>query len=287
MQVKRPSIDGLVFDSGLGGLSILSALRQTLPQFSYAYLADNAALPYGSKPEDWLSERVSLVIERAMQEVDPALLVIACNTASTLVLPQLRARWQIPIVGVVPAIKPASSLSRSRVIGLLATPATIQRSYTDTLIREYGQNCEVVRVGSSELVNLAEAKLRGEKIDLEQIARICAPLQRPDLDVLVLGCTHFPLLSSELEAVLPNVKLVDSGEAIARRVRYLLDASGRSPGASSLTFPAFFTAAENGGIEAVLRDFGLDRLVSLDLPLAASPPLFLPSESVSWVASRV
>lgn len=263
MQVMRPSIDVLVFDSGLGGLSVLAALRQAIPTASYAYLADNAALPYGNKADEWLIERVSQVIEEAMQQLDPALLVIACNTASTLVLPRLRARWQIPIVGVVPAIKPAASLSQRRVIGLLATPATIQRSYTDTLIREYAKDCEVVRVGSSELVALAEAKLRGEKIELEPIMEICAPLRAAGVDVVVLGCTHFPLLAAELHMALPGVQLLDSGEAVARRVAHLLERDPSALSSERPAAPAFFTGGDEPALLPVLSHFGLHRLQTL------------------------
>ncbi len=265
MQVKRPSIDVLVFDSGLGGLSVLSSMQSTLPHLKYAYLADNAALPYGEKPEAWLIDRVSKVIDSALHRLDARLLVIACNTASTLVLPRLRSEWDMPIVGVVPAIRPAAKLSRTRVIGLLATPATINRPYIDSLIREYGEDCEVIRVGSSALVEIAERKMRGEAsaADLEVIAEICRPLRASAADVVILGCTHFPLLTDELRELLPGVLLIDSGQAIARRVASLLALDSSSVETQVHEQPAFFTANNPSPLAGVLARYGLNQLQTL------------------------
>lgn len=261
--VSRTEVDALVFDSGLGGLSITADLRRLLPDLQLAYLADNAGLPYGEKTEHWLLMRVLDVIAAMLDLVEPRVIVIACNTASTVVLPALRARYpQYPIVGVVPAIKPAAALSRSRIIGLLATPGTIRRHYTQTLIEEFAEGCRVIRVGSSELVGAAERKMRGHALDVAELRTICTPfLAEVELDVLVLGCTHFPLIASELQAVLPQVKILDSGPAIAQRVQKLLE---NLPRASPIAQTAFFTAPESG-LTTVLENFGFSAVQMLPL----------------------
>lgn len=214
----------LVFDSGVGGLSILREIQERLPACELIYASDNAAFPYGTKPEEELVERVDHVLHQLLKTYAADIVVVACNTASTLALPHIRSHFNQPIVGVVPAIKPAAARSRSKVIGLLATPATVARPYTLALIKEYASNCRVISVGSSELVLMAEQKLRGINLDHEKLGTILSPFQQDDqLDTLVLACTHFPLLNTELQEVLSaGIELVDSGEAIARRVEYLL-----------------------------------------------------------------
>lgn len=214
----------LVFDSGVGGLSVLKALRQRLPNCDYVYACDNEAFPYGTRDAATLIERVDRVLHALLAQESPAVVVVACNTASTVVLPHIRAHFSTPIVGVVPAIKPAVAASASRVFGLLGTPGTVQRPYTQQLIDEFASDCQIVRVGSSELVQLAEAALRGQPPAPEQLAEILAPFfASPLLDCIVLACTHFPLLQDELAAACPRpVRWIDSGEAIARRVESLL-----------------------------------------------------------------
>ncbi|ARU26240.1 glutamate racemase [Cellvibrio sp. PSBB006] len=222
----------LVFDSGVGGLSVMREIQQRLPDCQYLYASDNAAFPYGTKSEDELIARVDKVLHALLQHIEQGygpvdIIVVACNTASTLTLPHIRSHFTQPIVGVVPAIKPAAIHSATKLIGLLATPATVARPYTHDLIREYAGNCTVISVGSSELVHLAEQKLRGETIALEKIAAIVAPFatapRAAELDTLVLACTHFPLLQDELRQCLPGtIQFIDSGEAIARRVAFLL-----------------------------------------------------------------
>ena len=214
----------LVMDSGVGGLSVAQHIQALRPDLSLLYLADNGALPYGNKSEAWLNHRVATLVQRVAQEYPLQLVVVACNTASTLVLPALRASQSVPVVGVVPAIKPAAALSETRHIGLLATPGTVQRSYTDQLVNEFAEGCRVSRLGTTDLVSLAEDKLAGKAVDLQRLAQAVAPLfAQQDLDTLVLGCTHFPLLVPELEQIAPRkINWVDSGQAIARRVDALL-----------------------------------------------------------------
>ncbi len=247
-----------VFDSGVGGLSILAEARQLLPGCRFDYLCDNGGFPYGTRSDTYVIERCHQVIEEYFQCCNalPDMVVVACNTASTLALPRLRTAFSLPIVGVVPAIKPAANRSRTGTIGLLATPGTVKRAYTHQLIADYAANCRVISHGSSALVLMAEDKLRGGKPDPQHLARELAVFtetspvnpQPGQLDCLVLACTHFPLLKDEIQACLgPGVQLLDSGEAIARRVHYWCDHLGYSlmPG-DPVAGTAWFSAPEPG-----------------------------------------
>lgn len=254
----------LIFDSGVGGLSILNEIRQQLPGASLHYLMDNAAFPYGTKADAFLTPRILNVCTQAVRELQPDLLVIACNTASTLALPALRQRLSIPVVGVVPAIKVAAAQAVEGQIGLLATPATVNRRYTDDLIREFAPGREVARFGSSLLVQLAE----------DWIAAATAPdgllqhLQNwlagpPALTHVVLGCTHFPLLRPWLQQQWPHIHWIDSGAAIARRVITLLGERA-APLQQSTAQPLslYWTDPHNtpeGVLHFARRQYGLDQ----------------------------
>ena len=215
----------LIFDSGVGGLSIYQAIKAQLPTAEYLYLFDNAYFPYGELDEAFLIERVCELIGYMLEHYQPDIVVIGCNSASTLVLPALRSRFSIPFVGVVPAIKPAALMSKKKKIGLLATPGTISRDYTQLLVDEYAQGCEVVMIGSTSLVQQAENKLHGNAVQLDQIQQVMQDWSDKEQcpDVVVLGCTHFPLLKDELQAVMgEHVEFIDSGNAVARRVADIL-----------------------------------------------------------------
>ena len=219
----------VIFDSGVGGLSIHQELVRKRPDLEYVFVSDNAAFPYGIKQDEELLERVEQVVAAIVDQCNPDLIVIACNTASTVALETLRARFPIPIVGVVPAIKPAARITKTGKISVLGTPATARRSYTQKLVDEFASDCEVRLMGSSVMVELAEQKLRGMEIDLSQLAlelkQVC---DFEACDTLVLACTHFPLINNEIRFFLkqnPDIEIehiVDSGEAIARRVDNLL-----------------------------------------------------------------
>lgn len=217
----------LIFDSGVGGLSIVEPIRRLLPWAPLVYAADPAGFPYGSKSEAELAARVPALLGRLAERVDPRLIVIACNTASVIALDPVRAALRLPVVGTVPAIKPAAALSRTRVIGVLGTAATVRQPYVDRLSAEFASDCLIVRYGSHELVELAEARLRGAPTrDRAPYARILDGLfdqQDGDrIDVIVLACTHFPLVERELAAAAPReIRFVHGGEGIARRVATL------------------------------------------------------------------
>ncbi|MBE0481935.1 MAG: glutamate racemase [Bacterioplanes sp.] len=213
----------LVFDSGVGGLSVLQEIHQYCPPMPIYYLMDREGFPYGIKEDEPLAQRILTLCQEAVAVLKPSLLVIACNTASTLALPLLRQHLTIPIVGVVPAIKVAAELSPNRCIGLLATPATVNRPYINDLINEFANDCTVTRFGSSALVHYAEHWLAQQQPPDALFEHLNGWLSdTPQPSHVVLGCTHFPLLRDFLERLWPHVTWIDSGAAIARRVASLL-----------------------------------------------------------------
>ncbi|HCP63059.1 MAG TPA: glutamate racemase [Hyphomonadaceae bacterium] len=224
---NRPHV--LVFDSGLGGLSVVNAIVNARLGVDLFHLADTAYFPYGEKADEALILRVPAVIRAGIEATSADLVIVACNTASTLALDTVRSQVSIPVVGVVPAIKPAAALTQTGTIGLLATPKTVTRSYTDQLIAEFGNGKQVLRHGAVGLAGAAEAKLAGETPDPEifkaAISGLFDQKGGDAVDVIVLACTHYPLVQAELEALAPRpVTWVDSGEAIARRAAHLLQA---------------------------------------------------------------
>ena len=219
----------LVFDSGVGGLSVLDAIAAFGHAMELDYVADNAWLPYGLKSDAELRARVPMLLQSMAEQWRPEAVVVACNTASTIALDEIRAVMAIPVVGVVPPIKPAAALTQTGVIGLLATPATVRRAYTDDLIAQFAADKTVVRYGSAALVEAAEQKLRGEAPNgaalREAIAGLFHAPGGAEMDVVALACTHFPLLTQELAAAAPRAaRWLDSSEAIARRVAHVLSA---------------------------------------------------------------
>lgn len=212
----------LVIDSGIGGLSVCQSILEHTPSTQIIYFADDAYFPYGLLSEDDLVSRLHSVVEGMLENYQPELVVLACNTVSTLVLPALRARYDIPFVGVVPAIKPAAQVTKTKKIGLLATPATVRRPYIDSLVSDFASDCQVVRVGTNDLVLQAERLLAGHQVSSDVLMQSIQPLlvthNNSKVDTVVLGCTHFPFLRNELQELMPDVELIDSGQAIARRV---------------------------------------------------------------------
>src|SRR5204863_8087876 len=195
----------LVFDSGLGGLTVMREIVKARPDAHYIYVADDAFFPYGHHSEDQIVVRVVPLIGELIATHSPDLVVIACNTASTLVLSHLRSAYKVPFVGTVPAIKPACAQSRTKRVSVLGTKGTVEREYTRALIRDFGQGCEVTLVGSPELASLAEAALSGSEVNDRDISAELAPCfvgNREDgsahTDTIVLACTHYPLLMDRL-----------------------------------------------------------------------------------------
>jgi glutamate racemase len=223
--VSAPVI--LIFDSGVGGLTVFREIAKALPGAAYVYVADDAGFPYGNMPEDALITRIIHVIGKAIADHTPDLVVVACNTASTLALADLRAKFSVPFVGTVPAIKPACAQSKSKRIAVLGTQSTVSREYTRALIREFAAGCDVVLVGSSQLAAYAEAELAGTPaVDAAiraEIADCFVETDRRRTDTVVLACTHYPLLTDRFKAVAPwPVDWLDPAPAIARRVADLI-----------------------------------------------------------------
>ena len=221
----------LFFDSGVGGLSVVGPARRTVPQARFVYVADSAGFPYGTRSEAEIAVRVPALLGRLAERFDPRLIVIACNTASTIALPAVRAALHVPVVGTVPAIKPAAAMSETRTIGVLGTDATVRQAYVDDLTARFARDCRVLRHGSAALVELAEAKLRGEATAATDYRDVLAGLFDQHggeaIDVIVNACTHFPLVESELIAAAPpGMRFVDGGPGIARRVAALTEGQG-------------------------------------------------------------
>ncbi|WP_298914373.1 glutamate racemase [uncultured Algimonas sp.] len=265
----------LVFDSGVGGLSVSAAIRARLPDVAQTYLADDAFRPYGDKTEAQLHARIPSLLGTLCARIEPDLVVVACNTASTTALPAIRAALDMPVVGVVPAIKPAAaglctgSAEGAGGIGVLGTPGTVRRAYVDALIDRYASHCAVRLRGSVALVEEAERKLRGQAADPAVIAAEIAPLFRGSpISAVVLACTHFPLLRDELVAAAPYpVDWIDSGDAVARRVDSLLSGMNAPRRVPSIDGTAWLTAPNTDAARAAaFADYGFPRLRALDWP---------------------
>jgi glutamate racemase len=257
----------IVFDSGLGGLTVFREVAAKRPDARFVYAADDAFFPYGRQDEAKLVARVLDVMEQLIAAHRPDLVVVACNTASTLVLAPLREKFKVPFVGTVPAIKPACSSSSSRLVSVLGTEATVKREYTRKLIREHGNGCALTLVGSPRLAELAEAALQGATVTDTEIAGEIAPCfvetDGARTDTVVLACTHYPLLLDRLERLAAwPVKWIDPAPAIARRVVELLGPP--APGAAPPPARAVFTSGRPPAatLAAALAHFGLAETAS-------------------------
>jgi glutamate racemase len=263
---NRPHV--LVFDSGLGGLSVVNALIDQKLGVDVFHLADTAFFPYGDKADEALILRVPTVIRAGIEATSADLVIVACNTASTLALDAVRAQVEIPVVGVVPAIKPAAALTRTGTIGLLATPKTVTRSYTDQLIAAFGDGKTVLRHGAVGLAGAAEAKLAGETPDPQIFEAAMSGLFHQKggeaIDIIVLACTHYPLVQAELEALAPHpVTWVESGAAIARRTAHLLQ-DQTDQGATALR-TGLTTGGADEATRRVLAGFGFQTTKALNV----------------------
>ena len=260
----KPSTPILLFDSGVGGLTVLGEVRKLLPDAPVIYAADIAGLPYGAKSEAEIAARVAGLLGRMAERYQPRLICIACNTASTIALGMVRDVLEIPIVGTVPAIKPAAALTQTGTFGLLGTEATMRQAYVDNLEHEFAVGKRLLRHGANDLVALAEAKLRGEAISVDAVASAAKGLvlqeHGSEIDTIVLACTHFPLLEQELRAAFGQEKrFVHGAEGIARRVAHLLagqDFAHSKPEVAVTTGEL----ADFERLAQAFADYGIDRL---------------------------
>ena len=254
----------LLFDSGVGGLTVLDELRKVLPDAPVIYAADVAGLPYGTKSEAEVAARVAGLLGRMAERYQPRLICIACNTASTIALGMVRDVLETPIVGTVPAIKPAAALTKTGVFGLLGTEATMRQRYVDDLEHAFAVGKRLLRHGANGLVPLAEAKLRGERVRIDDVADSAKGLMLQahgsDIDTIVLACTHFPLLEQELrEAFGQGVEFVHGAQGIARRIAHLTEGQpfARSTGDRAITTGAL---ADFERLAPAFAERGIDRL---------------------------
>lgn len=241
----------VIFDSGMGGLTVAGAVRRVMPDAELIYAADTAAFPYGDWDEPMLVRRIVKVAGLVIDLTRPDAFVVACNTASTIALAELRRRYATPFVGTVPAIKPAAAATRSNIIGVLATPGTVRREYTQSLIHTYAYHCRVLLHGAPKLAELAERKLRGEAPDREELIAEITPVFRRKgdkrTDTVVLGCTHYPLLSNEIAAAAPwPVTLIDPSDAIAARTRSVTLQADPKPHYGAIEKDTVMFTARNG-----------------------------------------
>jgi glutamate racemase len=260
-----PNAPILFFDSGVGGLSVLGPTLKLLPKAPIVYAADSAGFPYGRRSEAEIASRVPALLGRLVERFHPRLAVIACNTASTIALEHVRSALDVPVVGTVPAIKPAAEISKTRVIGVLGTEATVRQPYVDDLAAKFAADCSIIRHGSPELVELAEAKLGGDQISIDAVRNAAEPLfaaaEGDRIDTVVLACTHFPLLEPELRAGFPHITYVDGGPGIARRVAFLT----RDQAWPALPSPGLmlFTSSVRAPSLAALGRFGIQEIRTL------------------------
>ncbi len=262
----------LVFDSGLGGLTVFREVAKARPDAHYLYVADDAFFPYGSHGEAELVERIVALMSDLIVRQRPDLVVIACNTASTLVLPHLRERFSVPFIGTVPAIKPACASSVSKRVSVLGTEATVSREYTRALIRDFANGSDVTLVGSGRLAGYAEAELQGMPVDDEAIRREILPCFVDEggrrTDTVVLACTHYPLLVDRFRRLAPwPVTFLDPAPAIARRLTDLIGPSTglQAPVPAGITFTS--QRAPSPALAAALQGFGLAATAArIDLP---------------------
>ena len=258
----------LIFDSGVGGLSVVAEIRSRLPKLQLSYVADDVFRPYGEKSEYQLKARLPGLLWELVETLNPDIVVMACNTASTTALSEIRAALNIPVIGVVPAIKPAAAASRTKTIAVLGTPGTVQRRYVDELINEFASDCRVLLQGSVNLVDIAEKKLAGHPVDLEWVKTELSPMfsgrHGADIDAVVLACTHFPLLRDELKAsVTQSVQWIDSGDAIARRVEHVLKGLKFKPTRLGPDVVLLVGPATTAARIRTFNDSGFERVVAL------------------------
>ncbi len=270
----------LIFDSGIGGLSVLREARAVLGEHQIIYVGDDAGFPYGNWQEEALTERIVTLFDTLMNHYQPHAVIVACNTASTMIMPALRQRYDIPFIGIVPAIKPAAERTASGLISVLATPATTKREHTQYLVKEFASHCTVQLVGATQLARLAEQYMMGNAIDTELLKSEIAPCfvenERGKTDIIAVGCTHYPFLVNEMRKVAPwPVDWLDPAEAVAHRAKDQLGTTVLPSMPDKQQDIAVITSGEQvESRERLLNSFGL---VGRDKKLASKLNQILPA----------
>ena len=215
-----------VFDSGVGGLSVLRALRQQLPHEHFLYVGDSGCAPYGDRSAQFVIDR-ALAITEFLVSQDVKAVVVACNTATAVAVESLRARFTLPIVAIEPAVKPAASRTRSRVVGVLATMGTLASPNVGKLLANYGADVEFVIQPCPGLADQIEKGELASEATRALVTRYVRPIVEKGSDILVLGCTHYPFIRSLIEDVAgPSVEIIDPATAVARELRRRLEKAG-------------------------------------------------------------
>lgn len=258
----------LFFDTGVGGLSVLKESRKILSNAPFVYAADYAGLPYGMKSEEELAARIPAILGRLVERYHPELVTIACNTASTIALEHVRSALDLPVVGTVPAIKPASEVTKTGVIGLLGTRATIRQPYVDRLAAEFASDKHIIRFGAPDLVYASEAKLKGERPDAQIILEAANGLLSQDggdqIDTIILACTHFPLVQDELQSAIDRpIQFVDGAKGIARRIAFLTKGSDWSGSTEENIFVTTGNLADVDPFKNALEGYGISKFEAL------------------------
>lgn len=253
----------LVFNSGIGGLTVLREARLLMPERGFIYVADDAGFPYGGWEEEPLKARIGRLFEELFAQYDPEAVIVACNTAFTLAGADLRQRFpDRRFIGTVPAIKPAAERTRSGLVSVLATPGTVKRAYTRDLIQSFASQCHVRLVGSENLARMAEAYIRGEVLDdaavLAEIAPCFVEKDGARTDIVVLACTHYPFLANVFRRLAPwPVDWLDPAEAIARQARRLVPLVEGAEHPDDFDFAVFTSGTPDFSTRRLMQGMGL------------------------------
>lgn len=244
METNRNSLIG-VFDSGVGGLTLLPALQQLLPQEKFLYVSDDAHAPYGLKTREEIVERCNIIVQ-ALIDKGCKVIVVACNTATTNAIEILRATYSIPFIGIEPAIKPAALNSKTKVVGVLATQGTLSSALFTQTSAAYTQDVLVVEQVGNGLVEAIETGPLDDPKLATLVGSYLKPMLEQNMDTLVLGCTHYPLLLPLLKKILPNnIQIIDSAVAVAKQTHRILEKNQLlclTPGAGNIQY---FSSSKN------------------------------------------
>lgn len=242
-----------MFDSGVGGISIMKEVRRLLPNEDITYYSDSAYCPYGVKPVEAIEQRACAISELLLSLGSKAL-VVACNTASLVALDTLRQRYEVPIVGIEPAVKPATLATKNRRVGVLATSVSLAGDRFAQLVARFASDVQVFTQPAPGLVELVEAgKVEGLEVE-GLLQSYLGPLLGQGVDTIVLGCTHYPFLRPTIERLVGSgVLIIDTGEPVARQTARLLERRGLAAGTDRLGRERFLTSGRSDSVEPVVR----------------------------------
>ena len=243
-----------VFDSGVGGLSILDEALRQLPQYDYIYLADSANAPYGEKSSEWIAAR-SLALCKHLANKGCEAVVVACNTATAEAIKQIRAELSIPIIGVEPGIKPAAMQSQNGIVGVLATEATLKSDKFNALLATLPDHCRFIKQSGAGLVPLIEAGKANSEETLDLLGKHLEPILDAGSDTLVLGCTHYPFLRKSIRKLLgDNITLIDTSDAVVRQLGRQLEALGINSDSGERGSVTFISSKNEASLLAMSKD---------------------------------